>query len=118
VFAATTARAQTVGAALSGVVTGAGQPFGGAVVLLQGTLLDGIPPGRYTVTASLIGYQSVRRQGDVAPGESRLDLALERAIVEIPGVVVTASPMDERPDDSPASVAVPSHDALRPPVWT
>ncbi len=71
VLAAGTARAGTTGKLVGKVVdANTGQPLVGANVVLEGTYrgsatdLDGeymifnLPPGRYTVTASVIGYQN------------------------------------------------------------
>lgn len=116
-------------AALSGTVTDAAtaQPVAGATVLVSGTLaravtddtggyrIAGLPPGVHTVSVAVIGYRrAVASRVALAAGEERrLDFALTRAAVEIPGVVVTASRGTERPEDAPASVAVLAADAIQ-----
>jgi iron complex outermembrane receptor protein len=116
-------------AVLAGTVTDAAtaQPVAGATVLVSGTLaravtdaagryrIAGLPAGVHTVTVAVIGYRRAVAGGvALAAGEERrLDFALARAAVEIPGVVVTASRATERPEDAPASVAVLAADAIR-----
>ncbi|HYK81780.1 MAG TPA: TonB-dependent receptor [Gemmatimonadales bacterium] len=125
---ATALAAQEPTATLSGAVTDAetGRPLDGAVVLVSGTLLRAvtdergayrltdIAPGRYDVRVTLLGYQSVVRPDvPLERGAVRqLDIALARAIIDLPAVVVSARRAEERPGDSPASVAVLTHDAV------
>ncbi len=118
---------QSPAGTLSGVVADArtDSAIAGAVVLLEHTLLSrvtdergqyrfsGLAPGRYAVRVVAIGYESVTRGDvDVAAGKTRLDLSLERGAIELPGIVVTASRTEERPGESPASVAVLSSDEI------
>ena len=118
--------AQERTATLTGVVTDSetGRPLDGAMVLLTSTQLraitgetgeyrlTGIPRGRYSVQVTLIGYQSAERSEVVLDtGVVRqLGFVLSRALIELPVVVVTASRAEERPGDSPASVAVLTRD--------
>ncbi len=120
--------AQGSTATVTGVVTDSetGRPLEGATVYLTTTQLRsatrqtgeyrlaGVPPGRYAVRVALIGYQSAERaEVMLDSGEARrLDFALVRALIDIPGIVVTASRGEERPEDSPASVAVLARDAV------
>lgn len=120
--------AQGQSATLSGVVTDSetGRPLAGATVFLSGSQLrsatgatgeyrlTGIPPGRYAVRVTLIGHQTAERAGvALQPGEvQHLDFALSKALIDLPVVVVTASRAEERPGDSPASVAVLTRDAV------
>src|SRR4029077_9994252 len=74
----------------------------------------GIPPGRYAVRATLLGYRSAER-ADVSVdsgGARSLDFALAKALIDLPGIVVTASRAEELPQDVAASVAVLTQDAL------
>ena len=119
--------AQERTATVTGVVTdSAGRPLPGATVVLSGTQLrsatletgeyrlTGAPPGRYAVRVSLIGHQSAERAGVVLePGAVlHLDFVLSKVLIDLPVVVVTASRAEERPGDSPASVAVLARDAV------
>ncbi len=119
--------AQQPTATVTGLVTDSetGRPLAGAMVFLSGAQLrsstletgeyrlTGVPPGRYAVRVTFIGHQSAERAGVVlAPGGAlRLDFALSKALIDLPVVVVTASRAEERPGDSPASVAVLTRDA-------
>lgn len=99
------------------------RPIAGAVVLLRGTPLRSttdaggrfrfirLTPGRYALRAVAAGYQSlVLPDVDVVAGAvRRVEVTLEKALVELPGVVVTASRTEARPGDAPASVAVVSN---------
>jgi outer membrane receptor for ferrienterochelin and colicins len=113
--------AQGAGATLSGTVGDAetGRPIAGALVRLDGTQLRsltletgdyaiaGIPPGRYTVRVTHIGYQAATRELTLEPGAQRtLEVVLSPTVIDLAEVVVTASRAEERPGDSPASVAV------------
>lgn len=119
--------AQAVEGGVGGVVTDleSGRPLAGAVVLMQGTrfrgltandgryLITGVARGQYVLQIALVGYLEAKSDVDVLPGAiAQVDFALPKAIVEIPGVVVTASRAEEHAGDSPASVAVVTHDAV------
>lgn len=107
---------------LHGRVTSAddGAPVEGATVLLETTPLaavtgpegeyrfESLPPGRYRLRVVAFGYREERRHAVEVPagGSRRVDVALEPAAVEVPGVVVTASRSRARPGESPASVSV------------
>jgi outer membrane receptor for ferrienterochelin and colicins len=120
--------AQGPAAAITGVVTDSEtrRPLDGALVFLTGTQLraitresgqyrlSGIAPGRYAVRVTLIGHQSAEQENVVLDsGEVRqLSFTLARALIDLPGIVVTASRAEERPGDSPASVAVLTRDAV------
>ncbi len=119
--------AQGPAATITGVITDSetGRPLDGAMVFLTSTQLrsvtretgeyrlTGIPPGRYAVRVALIGHQSAEQPNVVLDaGEVlQLNFALSKALIDLPGVVVTASRAEERPGDSPASVAVLTRDA-------
>ena len=106
IFSATHLIAGTTGK-IRGIVTEAatGEPLPGANVFLQGTLLGGatdtdglfiillVPPGRYTVEASMIGYKS-EVQDNVHVESDRtitLNFAIEESILEGESVVVIAT---------------------------
>jgi outer membrane receptor protein involved in Fe transport len=127
VVCVSTLAAQEPSGTIAGVVSDSEtrRPLAGAMVFLTGTQLrslssesgeyrlTGVPPGRYSVRVALIGYGSAE-QTDVtlAAGQVRqLDVALSKALIDLPALVVTASRAEERPGDSPASVAVLTHDA-------
>lgn len=92
----------------------------GATVLLRGAVLTTLTnhrgefsftrldPGTYVVQAAAIGYQSA--SGDSLTLEAgqtaEVVLRLERTVVDLPGIVVTAGGAEERAGQSPASVAV------------
>lgn len=66
----------------------------GSVTDLDGAyIINRVPEGRHTVTAAFIGYQSVQVvHVEVVKGKTtRLDLALQPALLEIDAVVVEAS---------------------------
>ena len=119
--------AQGAAATLTGTVTDSetGRPLEGAMVSLTGTQLQsstiiggryvmaGIPPGRYTARVTALGYRSATKNVPLDSSEVRtVDVALAKALIDLPAVVVTASRAEELPENVPASVAVLSHDAL------
>jgi outer membrane receptor protein involved in Fe transport len=92
----------------------------GAVVLVTGTPLtaltseggefriEGVTPGRYTVQVVVYGYDVTERAAvEVVAGQvTRIEMTVVRAVIEVPGLVVTATRNAVRPGESPASVAV------------
>ncbi len=110
-----------------------GKPIAGATVLLTGTPLsaiasadgrfaiEGLQGGRYTLRAVAIGFSA---DGlfhiELAAGERRdLTLRLERIPLMLQEVVVTASRVVERSEESAVSVAaLPSHEVVRRNVTT
>jgi iron complex outermembrane receptor protein len=73
--------------------------------------LSGLPPGGYTVTASLIGYRRVARPDVQLTGEATVDFSLET--LPLQQVVVTATLREETLEDVPFSIAAPSATVLR-----
>jgi len=81
-----------------------GEPLIGVNVIIEGTelgaatdetgtyLIFNIPPGTYTVTASYIGYQSVRKSGiQVIPDQTTtVDFKLKPTVIEVGPVEVKA----------------------------
>jgi outer membrane receptor for ferrienterochelin and colicins len=110
----------------AGAITGtvidreSGSGVGGAVVLLEGTLLSGrtdeagrfrlsgVPPGRYTLKVLAIGFTSDSVPALIlAAGEQRdVTLRLQSAPVGLDDIVVTASRAPEGSQESGASVSV------------
>ncbi len=113
--------AQNVGR-IAGVVTDAatGDPLPGVNVTIEGTTLgaasdiDGqyyilnVPPGRYTVRASMIGYQPVVVENVVVHADrtTELNFALQEATVEIGEIVVQAVRPDVERDKTSTSQIV------------
>lgn len=96
-----------------------GEPLIGATVVLEGTVYGGAtdiegrygfsaPAGSYTLTASYVGYEGVRRSVRPAPGAVVVeDFALAEAASAVSEVIVTgASRRAEKLTDSPATVQV------------
>ncbi len=96
------------------------EPLPGANVIVEGTVLgaaagtDGryevhrVPPGVYTLRATMIGYTAARRQRiAVKAGQTvRVDFRLSQTILEVPDVVVTASRRPQSFAQTPNTVAV------------
>ncbi|MFQ5825551.1 MAG: carboxypeptidase-like regulatory domain-containing protein, partial [bacterium] len=94
---------------ISGTVKDAenGEPLPGANVIIEGTTMGAatdingfyfiinIPPGRYTLTASMIGYTSERKTQVKVMSDmtSKVEFKLSSTVVEVAGVTVVA----ERP---------------------
>ncbi len=111
------ARGQLVGSVTD---SASGQALPDAVVAVEGTQLRaltsstgryqiaGIDSGVYIVRIAAIGYRAVtRRDLAIAPGERhQLDVALQRAPVQLSQMSVTASRTEEQSGQSTASVAV------------
>lgn len=114
--------------ALHGTVGSAdgGTPLAGATILIGGTTLqattdaegrfrlEGVLPGTYTVGAVAPGYAETSIAGvELVAGQvTRLDIALERAVFDMPSIVVTANRGATRPGESPVSVAVMTGDEV------
>ena len=102
------------------------QPVPGAAVLLQGTLrgtltsasgefsIPGIPPGRYVVVISMIGYRPYRSDSIEIPagGDLRLPVSLEASAVETAPVVISASRREQFAEEAPVSISVIDRQAL------
>ncbi len=114
--------AQEATGALTGVVVDAedGSPISGATILLSGSTLsaltneqgifrlDELLPGRYTVQVIVYGYEIVERPAIevVAGQQTRIEVPVTKTIIEVPGLIVTASRRSESPGEAPVSVAV------------
>ncbi len=123
----TAAAAQAVGVVAGSVRAVPGDSALGRIsVVVEGTLLRGltdaaghsrirVPPGHYTVRAAGLGYAADSRvdvrveAGDTA----RVDFALERQVVALADLVVTANRDEQQRSESPASIAVLPEAELR-----
>ena len=115
-------QAQAAGGAIEGLVRSASDslPVRQATVQVSGTplgVLTGeqgsfrlvrIEPGTYTLRVTAPGYeQAVHSEVVVTDGESvRVVVYVQPSVIDVPGLVVTASRSRERPDESPVSVSV------------
>jgi outer membrane receptor for ferrienterochelin and colicins len=115
-------RAQGAGGAIDGVVRSAldSLPVRQATVQITGTPLGvltseqgsfrivRVQPGTYTLRVTAPGFESTKHPGVVvADGESvQVVVYVSPSVINVPGLVVTASRSRERPDESPVSVAV------------
>ena len=71
-----------------------------------------LPPGAYSVTATLVGFRTVTQTIEIGGGAPRqLDLSLQPALSEV--VTVTATKREETVLDVPFSVAAPTEEMLR-----
>jgi len=70
-----------------------------------------LPPGTYTVAASLVGFRRARRTDVRAVGETTVDLVLDP--VPLNAVRVTATLREQELKDVPFSIAAPTADQLR-----
>ncbi len=69
-----------------------GQPYGGASDLSGAFVIEGVPAGTYTVTASVIGYESVTISAQVASGiATTMNFALTSEALEMSALEVVAS---------------------------
>ena len=102
-----------------------GQTIAGASVALEGTpwhatsdengqyRIANVVPGRYTISASRIGYAKVSQSVTVASGQdATVDLVLRVAPTLLDQVVVTATKTETRIQDVPAAVEVVDAAAL------
>ena len=81
-----------------------GTEFGGSANEEGYCRIEGLPPGRYDLLCSHIGYRSHTLPG-VAPGEERV-VALEPMAVEVPELVVSASRRSQTFAQAPISISV------------
>ncbi len=69
-----------------------GQPYGGASDLSGAYVIEGVPAGNYTVTASVIGYESMTLNAQVAAGvATTLNFAISSQALEMSALEVLAS---------------------------
>jgi outer membrane cobalamin receptor len=112
-------------AAQGQVVTGvvrdrdSGDPIPNANVLIDGTVLGGatdnvgrfritdVPPGKYEVSVTVVGFKKETRPVTVVEGkEAYLSVDLVRAAIEVAPVVVTAARREQDALDVPVSFSV------------
>ncbi len=103
-----------------------GEPLAGASLAIEGTVLGAstdaagkyvishVPPGRYTLIASFIGYHAKRVPDITVPGRDSVivNLGLDQAPVQAAPVIVTAGRREQSPNEVPASVSVVSGQLL------
>jgi len=99
-----------------------GKPLPAANVQILGTtrgasadrdgrfVVANLPPGTYSVRASMIGYRSVTKDGvEVSEGqETRLTFSLQPAPIEFDPIVVVAGKAQQRLDQAAVSISVVS----------
>jgi iron complex outermembrane receptor protein len=106
-----------IGAALSGAtITVAGEAGGfsaTAVTSRDGSYSVGLPPGRYSATASFTSFRDQTRTGiEITAGATATaDFELAAKLAE--EITVTATKREEELRDVPFSVAAPTENALR-----
>ena len=113
--------AQEAGGAIEGIIRASSDslPVGGATVQLVGTpfgvLTDDagtfrivrVAPGSYELRVTVPGFEPLSLDVIVASGESAgVEAYVTPAVIDVPGIVVTASRSRERPGEAPVSVAV------------
>ena len=82
-----------------------GTEFGGYANEQGYCRIEGLPPGRYDLLCSHIGYRSHTLRG-VAPGEEEHVVALEPTAVEVPELVVSAARRSQTFAQAPISISV------------
>lgn len=117
---------------LSGRITDANnkEPLYGVNIIIKGTSLGAaaelngsyfilnIPPGSYTVSASLVGYQTVTQEKVIILNgkTTKLDFALSESSVQLEGeVVITAKTPDIVKDKTSSSENIRTEDVLETP---
>ena len=85
----------------------------GSVASGDGTYSVDLPPGRYEVTASFVGFETIVKTVSVAAGETTTtDFTLAPDVFWDDQIIVSASRGSEKVLDAPASVAVMSGDEI------
>ncbi|MFQ5649514.1 MAG: TonB-dependent receptor domain-containing protein [bacterium] len=100
-------------------VEGTGDAIQGTQVVLEGTVLgdvadsdgnyeiDGIPPGKYTLKASFIGYTVRAAEVTVSAGDNlSQDFSLAEDVLLMEGVVTTASRFSRTQKEAPLSISL------------
>jgi outer membrane receptor protein involved in Fe transport len=116
---------------ISGNITDAksGDPLAGANIVVKGTTMgaaanvDGsyyiinVPPGTYTVSASLIGYESVSQTDvEVVIGQTtQIDFKLSETAITTAEVVITANQPVVKKDVSSSQIVVNSQELMATP---
>ena len=68
--------------------------------------LKGLPPGRYDVLVSFIGYRSLKLEGVEAGTGEELEIALYPSAIELPDMVVSATRRTQSFAEAPVSMSV------------
>ena len=107
--------------ALSGRVTGSnGQAVPGASIKVSNAdvtkggysdsrgryTVKGVPDGKYTVTVTCVGYQKSTSEDVEVAGGATLNVALTETAIDMDVTVVTASRVQQKASEAPASVTV------------
>ena len=93
---------------LEGTTQGAATDADGRFMIIQ------VNPGDYTLVVSYIGYQSLKKDVTLGPGEQiSIQLELEPEAIQMETYVVTASRRRERIEDAPAAISVISKTEIR-----
>ena len=96
------------------------EPLPGANIQILGTLygasadLDGyffvqrIPPGRYSIRVSMIGYRSFTKKDIIVENdrETKIQINLEETAIEFDPIVISAGKVKQRLDQAPVSLSV------------
>ncbi len=113
-------------ASISGIIKGTvvdsstNRPLPGANIQILGTVygastdLEGnffipkIPPGRYSIRASMMGYRSISKKNIYVGNQEEIEIAfkMEETPIEFDPIVVSASKMKQRLDQAPVSLSV------------
>jgi outer membrane receptor protein involved in Fe transport len=102
-------------------------PVAGATILVGGTTLqvmtdvegrfnlEGMLAGSYSVSAVAPGFaETTITDVEIVAGQAgRLEIVLERAVFDMPSLLVTANRSTTRPGDAPVSVAVITGEEIR-----
>ena len=127
-----TAMAAVTGKIVGRVTDQSGSPIAGVAVYVQGRPLgattdaDGrylilrVPPGEFSVQATLVGYQTVRQEG-VAVNVSRtteVNFQLPEATIEMEAVTITAERPVVNVDVTSSQMSITTADAQELPVAT
>ena len=127
VFLSSTSWAQSTGIISGTVVDDAGSPLPGANVVVTGPQLSeatvandngsysipSLPPGRFTVTASFVGFETLSKTVSVSVGKTTTtDFSLSSDVLWGDQIIVSASRRPEKVLDAPASVSIVNGEKL------
>lgn len=90
------------------------QQAGGLLTDAQGAFRVQLPPGRYSIVATLIGYRQARVDGvEVTTGQpTEVQIEMTSTALELNPVVVTASRRQEKALESPSTIVTISNDRV------
>ncbi len=76
-------------------------------------LITGVPAGKYTIRATMIGYQVLEKEIVVKPqSEISLDLSMKESVIEMNEIVVTGTGMPQLYSESTVKTAVVNRDLI------